>query len=262
MQKRLPFSKSFLEIQRASPSAATWEKISALARQDASIVFCRIAPEYESPLPFLHDSLPSPAEHFPSATRLIDLTQTEAAILAGFSQTGRRHLRLAQKGGLECFVSTDTTRYAELAKITAQRDGFGSHNAAYFTRLLEAFTEDAFLLVVAKDDIWLAAGIFVFCDHVCTYYYGASDNEGREYQAATLLQWEAIMRAKAHDCHAFDLFGIAPEGDAAHRLVGVTRFKQKFGGTVRTYPPEVVIVFRPLWYRSMRLAKRLRSLLR
>ncbi len=263
LQKSLPFQKSYFEIQRASPSLLTWHKIVERAQKENNVLFCRIAPSDESPL--LENRVPlilSKEEFFPSATRIIDVQASETELAASFSQTGRRHLRVAQKSDLHCFFSSDTNRYARLAAITAKRDGFGCHHAEYYSKLLAALGENAFLLVVAKEDRWLAAGIFVVCGSICTYYYGASDNSGRDWQPATLLQWEAMRIAQGRNCQTFDLFGIAPPDKDNHRLEGVSRFKQKFGGEVKQYAPESIVVFRKMWYRFYRTLKWLRSFMR
>ncbi len=261
LEKKLPGNLCYFEIQRASPTPNTWNKIKAEAKKRKAI-FCRISPERGSLPPDIKQALPSPEEHFPPASRIIELAPTEDAIRARFSQTGRRHLRAAEKAEHTISLSSDVSRYAELAKITAKRDGFGVHGAAYFQMVLDTFADNGFLLVIKKDGEWLAAGIFLICNGTCTYYYGASGNANRELQPATLLQWEAMKIAKARGCTTFDLFGIAPENQPQHRLAGVSRFKHKFGGEVIEYYPESIIVFRPLAYRLLRIAKRIRSFLR
>ncbi len=261
LEKQLPGGFCSFEVQRASPAPATWQQIRAEAAKRKA-VFARIAPAQGARLEIAETTLPSPEEHFPPASRIIDLTPSEDEIIAGFSQTGRRHLRTAQKATLHIQQSDDVAAYARLAKETAARDGFGVHGAGYYRQMLDVFGTDGFLLAIRQDAEWLAAGIYLICEGTCTYYYGASASAAREVQPATLLQWEAMKIAKARGCDRFDLFGIAPPDQPQHRLAGVSRFKQKFGGDVVLYPPERIVVFRPLAYRAYRLAKGLRSLLR
>jgi len=47
-----------------------------------------------------------------------------------------------------------------------------------------------------------------------------------------LLQWEAIKRAKASGCNAYDLWGAPKTFDESDSMWGVYRFKEGLGGEV------------------------------
>lgn len=260
LKKNLPFGKCFYEIQRADPTKEFWEKLQEIAKKE-NAVFCRIAPASEK---FEKPNLPikkSKGQRFPDLTRTIDILASEEEIFAQFSQACRRHIRKAKKGGVVVSVSNDLPIFAQISQETAKRDGFLAHSQNYFETFFSSMNS-AELLVATKGDDWLCGGIFIDDGETAYYYYGASSEEYRELNAPTLLQWEAMKRAKSKGCTAFDLLGIAPENNANHRLSGVSRFKKKFGGKVREYYPETNIIFSCFWFVAYRFAKYIRLLFR
>lgn len=217
----------------------------------------------------------------PPATRLIDLTQPEDAILAQMKQKGRYNIRLAEKHGVHVVQSTDIDAFAHLAAETARRDGFQAPPAARYRTFLHTLP-GAFLLMAYPQNPQLEtrnsqpspspspspiAGLLgVLWNGTGIYYYGASDYTHRHLMAPYLLQWEAIKYCKAQGCHTYDLLGIAPKGNQEHwkansqkpianSWTGITRFKEQFGGTIVEYPPEQQIIIRPMMDRLLRVKR-------
>ncbi|MBI4129406.1 peptidoglycan bridge formation glycyltransferase FemA/FemB family protein, partial [Candidatus Peregrinibacteria bacterium] len=107
------------------------------------------------------------------------------------------------------------------------------------------------------------------------YYYGASDYAQRALMAPYLLQWEAMRRCRAKGCTTYDLLGITKPplpsqtmplspvpsptavGEGRTRWAGISAFKEKFGGTVVTYPPEQQIILRPVFWRVLQWKRKL-----
>ncbi|MFA6039512.1 MAG: peptidoglycan bridge formation glycyltransferase FemA/FemB family protein [Candidatus Peribacteraceae bacterium] len=116
--------------------------------------------------------------------------------------------------------------------------------------------------VIAKEKLPIAALLGVIWNGTGIYYYGASDYESRALMAPYLLQWEAMRFCKARGCAVYDLLGVAPplpKGEGAGgrggwgsgrwgrgRWDGISSFKEKFGGTVVTYPPERQMILHPV----------------
>jgi lipid II:glycine glycyltransferase (peptidoglycan interpeptide bridge formation enzyme) len=259
IQKPLRFGFSLFEVARANPSKIFWSKLESRAAKE-NTVFCRFAAELptSSTLP-LHQQ--SSSSRYPSATRVIDLSPSLDEIFGQFTSTGRRHCRKAEKSGVEIVPSTNTELFTELSQITAKRDGFAAHSASYFDSFLETFAENSILLEARFQNEVLAMGIFVISGATAYYYYGASSNEYRELNAPTLLQFKAMEWAKKKAAASFDLLGIAPENKPHHPLVGVTRFKQKFGGNIVSYYPESDIIYKPLAFKALSLLKYIRQAL-
>jgi len=265
----LPFGRSFFTMARGNLSAADFQHIAQLARQEKAI-FLRWAPN-ESTLPkWLAPGkfVATGAFRFPTLTGVVDLRQGEEKIREQMSQTGRRHLRVAERSGIEICPSgicqneksgicpsESVDSFFKLLQETTCRKGFASHGKKYFAKLLQSFGRDAMLLLAKKDGVILAGGIFVLVGKVCTYFFGASRPDLQKLQAPTLLQFEAMRRAIAREAAFFDFLGIAPKDTKGHKWAGVSQFKRKFGGQEIDFAGEVEIPFAPLWHLAFRAAK-------
>ncbi len=193
----------------------------------------------------------------PEATRMLDLTLNDEQLLAQMHQKGRYNMKVAQKNGVLVEQSNDIDAYYALAKRTGDRDGFGIPSK----RQLKAFLDHipgSFLLLAHKDQHIIAGLIGVTWNGTGIYYYGASDYEHRSLMAPYLLQWEAIQLCKKAGCKKYDLLGIAPnDSPANHPWAGISSFKEKFGGTVISYPPEQEITLRPMMKKLLSLKRKL-----
>lgn len=210
-----------------------------------------------------HSLLTSPRHIHPVATRIIDLTQSETAILVQMKPKGRYNIGVAERHGVRVEESDDVEAFYALLKTTAVRDRFRPPARSSYKAFL-ASIPGSFLLIARHPDaairepiagligvIWPSvplaptercAGV-----HTGIYYYGASSHEHRALMAPYALQWAAMRRCKAAGCTTYDLLGIAPpDAVADHPWQGVSGFKEKFGGTVVEYPAERQVTLRPV----------------
>lgn len=224
----------------------------------------------------------SPRHTYPEATRVLDVSQPEEALLAQMHQKGRYNIRLAEKNGVRVERSQDIDAYCSLACATAKRDGFLAPSKKQFQAFLDALPGSFLLLAYEgeKNDSRPIAGLLGVCwKGIGIYYYGASSYEHRALMAPYLLQWRAMQHCRAHGCLNYDLLGITPpagqraalrlssgqassgqgKDDAAichlparpHPWDGISSFKEKFGGTVVSYPPEQMAILRPWAYKAL-----------
>lgn len=201
----------------------------------------------------------SPRHEQPSATRLINLAQSEEAILRQMKPKGRYNISIAEKHGVRVERSTDAATLHRLLKQTSRRDRFAIHPEKHYKAFLEHLP-GAFLLfaTLPPNTKSIAALLGVIWESKAYYYYGASDHTHRALMAPYALQWAAMRHCKAAGCASYDLLGIAPP-DAApdHPWKGVSSFKEKFGGTVVTYPTEQEIVLRPVTHALLKMKRKL-----
>ncbi len=259
--KKIPFGKSFLEIQRADLDRQIWEQIIQLAKKEKTI-FCRIALNTDIMPNFLEKKACFLKNHrFPELSLMLDLEKNEEELLKDMNQTGRRHLKKAKKEGVVIEKSTNIDKFMEIFSETTKRDGFSGHQKNYYKKLLNIFENNAFMLLAKHEKEILAGGIFAYTEDTCIYLYGASSNQKRKLQAPTLLQWEAILEAKKAGKTIYDFFGIAPENQKNHPWQGVSQFKRKFGGIEIAYVPQFEIIFSKFWYFLFNLAKKIRKLI-
>lgn len=206
----------------------------------------------------------------PEHTLVVDLSQSEEALLAAMHHKTRYNLRLAQKHGVTVRVGNEKEWPAvwEMFAATARRDGFSLHPKEYYQKMLASLAgpidagEDCSAhLVIAEHEGDLLAGMILlrFGDTV-TYLHGASADVKRNLMAPYLMHGEAMRIAKAAGCTSYDFWGIAPpEASASHSWGGITRFKTGFGGSRITLPGARELPLRPFWYTLYRLLNRLRG---
>jgi len=191
---------------------------------------------------------PSPQAVQPRRTILVDLDAEPETLLKRMKQKTRYNIRLAARRGVivRAGNETDLPDFYKLMETTASRDGFGIHSHAYYQTAHRLFVPSGYgHLLLAEYQGQLLAGLVVFAlGNTACYMYGASSDEGRNLMPTYLLQWEAMLWARAQGCHLYDLWGVPDEEEATleaqftHRsdgLWGVYRFKRGFGGRlVRT----------------------------
>lgn len=194
----------------------------------------------------------------PEATRVIDLTQSDEEILRQMHSKGRYNIALAQKHGIEVMkgAESDISAFYELLKSTGGRDGFKISQKSHYTRFLTSLPQ-SFILIAKHQGKPVSGLIGVQWGSTAFYYYGASSYEHRNLMAPYLLQWEAMRRMKAQGCTRYDLLGISPDTATDDPWQGISDFKRKFGGTVVNYPPEQMIVLKPLLKAALDLKRRI-----
>lgn len=214
-------------------------------------------------------------------TVLLPVSASDEEMLARMKPKTRYNLRLALKKGVTVRVG-DEKDWPLLYKMyaeTAARDGFIIRDENYYRAVWKIFS--AWPPATAQPENWQAqpplaepliaevdgealAAIFLFAFAGRAYYvYGMSRAAHREKMPAYLLQWQALLWARAHGCAVYDLWGAPDVFDESDSMWGVFRFKEGLGGTlVRTlgawdFAPN------PLWYALYtRLAPKLLDALR
>jgi len=189
----------------------------------------------------------------PLRTLMLDITKSEEELLNEMHPKTRYNIGLAQKKGIKIRMSNgedDFTKFWRLMLQTSKRDGFKSYPRTYYEEMLEIPGVELFLAEQGNEAI--AANIVVFYKNTAIYLHGASNYEYRNLMAMPLLQWHQILEAKKIGCTEYDFWGIDDE-----KWPGVTRFKRGFGGKEITYPGAYDLVFKPIWYKLYKLAKKI-----
>ncbi len=187
----------------------------------------------------------------PDSTLVLDLTLSEAELLAQMKEKGRYNIKLSAKkdvkvsgfvwdgkqykkifGDLKLREPLDA--YDHIIHETTIRDGFHSHSKKYLDNFLKQSSKNGLLLLAEFEGEVISGGIFYHDDRIFYYYYGASSNSHRNVMAPYALQWSAICYAKEHTtCTSYDFLGVANDFEnTKDPLYGVTQFKSKFGGKV------------------------------
>jgi peptidoglycan pentaglycine glycine transferase (the first glycine) len=251
--------------------ASFWSEVDAACRRRRA-VFCQIEPDAwegeDDAIAEKPDHRSVAAQHpvavarsiQPRRTLVVDLRQSEEAILARMKPKCRYNIRLASKKGVAVSPWEDMRSFHQMMQETGHRDSFGVHTLSYYQRVFNEFHPGGAceLLVARFRDTPLAA-LMVFCRGPrAWYFYGGSTDAERERMPNHLLQWEAMRWAKHKGCAQYDLWGVPDEDQQtleaeftrrSEGLWGVYRFKRGFGGELRRAAQPVVRVYQPLLYR-------------
>lgn len=273
--RHLPLGFSVAYIPKG-PLGTNWKSLwleidTACKKRKA--VFLQVEPDLNLPLSNEFFEQFTPSFHQveetiqPRRTVVIPLDGSEEDLLSEMKQKTRYNIRLAAKKGVTVHQSSDIAAFHEMMKTTGVRDGFAVHSLEYYQRAYDLFAplDKAVLLEARKDNHTLAYLMLFYHGKRAWYFYGASDNAHRNLMPTYLLQWEAMLWAKAHGALEYDLWGIpdadedeleAQFSDRSDGLWGVYRFKRGFGGQIVRSGPAFVKVYKPLLYKAY---QRLRS---
>jgi len=194
-------------------------------------------------------------------TVLIDLSATEEEMLARMKPKTRYNVRLAKKKGVTVRAGTvdDLPMLYKMYAETSIRDGFVIRDENYYMTVWKLFMQNVERLtlnaptcipLIAEVNNEPVAAIFLFMFAGRAYYvYGMSRNLHREKMPTYLLQWEAMKRAKANGCSAYDLWGAPEEINESDSMWGVYRFKEGLGGEVVRTLGAYDFAPNKLWYK-------------
>jgi lipid II:glycine glycyltransferase (peptidoglycan interpeptide bridge formation enzyme) len=226
----------------------------------------------------------------PDQTRIIDLTKTPEEILAQMKQKGRYNIKVAQKHEVNVGETNDINRFYTLYKNMSQRHVLGLRSKDYFQKLIDILGPKGYVKVFiaslkikdapnestnlakirnyesknnetmkqSSNEIDLAAAIISYFGKSATYLFGGSSDEMKNAMAPYLLHWEIMKGAKSAGFERYDLFGVSPEGAKDHKWSGVTTFKEKFGGEYVELMGSWDFAFKPVQYKILNIAERIR----
>lgn len=193
---------------------------------------------------------PTDVEVQPRRTIKVALAGTDDELLGRMKPKTRYNIRLAERRGVTIRRGgvPDIHDFYALLRETADRDGFGVHEIAYFDDMLRVFGDDAALFLAEFDGEPAAALLALRSPREAIYMYGATRTSLQKHMPAYLIQFAAMKWARDGGCATYDLWGIpadddeGPQKDASGSvnvrggMWGVYRFKQGFGGEVISYP--------------------------
>lgn len=197
---------------------------------------------------------PSPIAIQPRSTVIVDLLESEDAMLARMKQKWRYNTRLAERKGVEVrqVGQAELDVFYSLMQTTGERDQFGVHNLEYYRRIFHLFSlEQRAQLLLAYYQQEPLAGLMLFTfNQQAWFLYGASGNSHREMMPNQLIQWRAMQQAKSQGCRQYDLWGIldVEANPETENLGGVGRFKLGFGGRIVRYVGAYDYVYNRLLY--------------
>jgi lipid II:glycine glycyltransferase (peptidoglycan interpeptide bridge formation enzyme) len=169
-------------------------------------------------------------------TVVIDLNASEEDMLMRMKSKTRYNVRLAARKGVTVRSGgvNDIDLLYRMYAHTSIRDDFLIREKAYYDLVWRLFFTAGLaepLIAEVEGEPVGAVVIFRFGSRAW-YIYGMSLDEHREKMFTYRLQWEAMLRAKAAGCTAYDLWGAPDVFSEDDPMWGVFRFKDGLGGRV------------------------------
>ena len=217
------------------------------SREPVTVTHLRIAPRWQQVPEYLHDLIPAPAPDGPLAGLrhlvAVDLCASETSILVRMAPAARSRIALGRRLGVEITEdgsSQGVEDLLDLMRVGRIRDPQWAATEAELARAIPYLLEQRQgTLYFAEDDgARLAGAMVVHFGRRATCIAAGALQEGRQLIAPTLLQFEAMRRAKAHGCTGYE----APVGGIALEL----------GGETLSLAPALDVVFDPAGYEAYR----------
>jgi lipid II:glycine glycyltransferase (peptidoglycan interpeptide bridge formation enzyme) len=246
--------------------ASALEALRQLAATERAM-FVRLEPTLKISKPQLRELGLKPAlkDIQPRLTWVQDLTKTEDELMAGMTATNRNLYHNYKTKGLLMRASTDPKEikyFIQMMAEVAGRNHILQHPDHYYKTMAEVLLpRGAAKLYLAEHEGKPVASAFCFDSPTTRYYaHAAALFEARKLHPGTPLLATMILAAKAQDQTQFDFVGVAPaDAPPSHRWVGLTKFKQSFGGDYKAYAGTWELPVKSLRYsvyRGLYLAKK------
>lgn len=273
---KIPFTSSFVGYlpKGPFPDAELAESLAQVGKTH-KCAFIKIEPNIaEGKSEAILDSrfLPSPKPLFTQYNYLLDLDQSEEALLKKMHQKTRYNIKVAQKHGVTVEERTDDEAleiHLQLYFETTIRQGYHGHDKNYHRKVWQTLTKANMARVLIafytppgeNKPIPLCSWMLFNFKNILYYPYGGSSESYKNVMAPTLLAWEAIKIGRRLGCKSFDLWGAAsPDAKSDDPFLGFTRFKAHLGGELVKYIGTFDLVFNPLLYKVFTAIDRTTSL--
>lgn len=232
---------------------AVFQKICTVAERE-KCVFVRLRPQlFHSQIDKLEglNLRKAPMHLHAEHTVMLDLTKSEDSLLGEMRRQTRYEVRRAEKLSLKVSWNDSEEAFTEFHQVqteTAARQHFVPPDLKMLMAEREAFGKQARLYVAkTEDDQAIAYGLILMDGAEAEYFEAASTELNYKLPGAYALQWQVIKDLKQLGIKRYNLWGIAPPGQTAHRYAKVTTFKRGFGGEIVEFVPAQDLVLK--WWR-------------
>lgn len=167
----------------------------------------------------------------PTKTAYLDLTKSEASLLASFDQDIRRYIKRNQNKGVTTRVTKSFGELYPLLREAGRRRHFFVQSLSDWTSQWGSFGKQAKIILAYQNGELLGGNMSLVRPPLGFGLFLPTTEKGRRAHAAPTLVWEALKLAKMAGCTSFDLDGLY---DARYgspkKWLGLTAFKRKFRG--------------------------------
>jgi len=177
----------------------------------------------------IFQTYPDGAVAAPYGTYFIPLAQPEDALWAAVSASHRRHVRSAEKSGVQVRSAPECVTTAH----SIIRNTFGNSSLPFmplknFARMIEGLEGNVHLFVAERHAQVQCCAVFAFSQHSAYYMYGGSIAEAVP-GAMHLLHWQAVRLYRQLGVRRYDFYGTRINPSIGSKAAGLAAFKQRFG---------------------------------
>lgn len=165
---------------------------------------------------------------------IVDLEQSEDDLFKKLHSKHRNVIRRAQKEGV--VVKHDASYLdvcKELVHSTYRRQGMVWNDEAELSKLSASLGDNVRFYVAFSGDVPQGCAVILWNNKRGYYLYGGSI-ERPATGAVNLLQWQIMCDLKAEKAREYDFFGARVNPDKGSKVEGIQRFKERFGGSLKT----------------------------
>lgn len=172
---------------------------------------------------------PDLATAAPYGTYFIALEKPERDLWAVVSAGHRRHVRSAEKSGVqvrnapECVTAAHT-----IVRDTFAKSSMPFMSSGKFSRLIGGLEGNVHLLIAEWQGKVQCCAVNAFSQHTAYYMYGGSIPDAVP-GAMHLLHWEAIRMYRRMDVRRYDFYGARIDPEPGSKAAGLATFKERFG---------------------------------
>jgi peptidoglycan pentaglycine glycine transferase (the first glycine) len=253
---RGPVFKHNIEIKKA---------LFEIAKKE-NLVFLRLEPEFN------FKSLKAPTKSLkklvfsqPTHEWVLDLSPTLPELIANMHKKTRYSVRVAESPESDLKVKIIENSFVDylevfltMMQITAKRDGFSLHPESYYRNIFNSFEQEknAFLVLVYHKENLLSVHANIIYGNTAYYLFGATSNEFRETMPSYKAHITTFEYLKSKSINFYNFGGIEVSKNSEDSLAGVTLYKTRFGGFLKSHEFVFDIVVNKLWYMLFSIYKK------
>lgn len=187
-------------------------------------------------------------------TRILDVSTEPDTLFSQMDKQTRYDIRRAERDGVTIEIaiqlSGDNFQYfLELYHHMVVRQGYVGYTDLYLQKQYHSFVErgQASIYLAQYQGEYVAGAIVFKYGDTVTYHHAASVSVAK-LSPASLIIWNIIKDARDNGYHYVDLFGVAPPGTRYASRMGLTKFKEGFGGEEFHWLRTHDLVLKPVQY--------------
>lgn len=164
---------------------------------------------------------------------ILNINKSDEEILAGMRKTARYLVKQGEKLKVKTEIRIDREaieKFADMHLEHAKSNTYTAFSRSYLMDEWKVLAPGGNLTVLLSyyNQELLAAAVIVFYGAWAFYYQAVTQKS--KIPAGYTLVWEAIKEARKRGCKDFNFWGVAPPDKPNHPWVGLSLFKQGFGG--------------------------------